>query len=98
MMAVGYKKNRGARFVTVLLALYSPFCFAKESPSANQIRQLLIKQSIQSYPGNCPCPYNLARNGGRCGGRSAYSRPGGYSPLCFPADISDAMVDRYRKQ
>lgn len=26
----------------------------------------------ESYPGNCACPYNHARNGSRCGGRSAY--------------------------
>lgn len=33
-----------------------------------QIKQILIKQSIANYSGNCPCPYNTARNGSRCGG------------------------------
>ena len=38
----------------------------------------MIKESIDGYPGNCPCPYNTARNGSRCGKRSAYNRAGGY--------------------
>ncbi len=62
-----------------------------------QIKQLLIKESIASYPGNCPCPYNTARNGSRCGGRSAYSRSGGYETLCYPEDITQQMVNAYRK-
>lgn len=30
----------------------------------------------------CACPDDSMRNGRACGGRSAYSRPGGASPLC----------------
>ncbi|WP_082376591.1 SH3 domain-containing protein [Ahrensia marina] len=33
--------------------------------------------------GSCDCPYDRMRNGARCGGRSAWSRPGGRSPICF---------------
>ncbi|RLQ87091.1 SH3 domain-containing protein [Notoacmeibacter ruber] len=36
--------------------------------------------------GRCDCPYDRARNGSRCGGRSAYSRPGGRSPRCYFSD------------
>ena len=61
-----------------------------------QIRQLLINQSIARYSGSCPCPYNTDRGGRRCGGRSAYSRPGGASPLCYPGDVSDEAVAAYR--
>jgi len=61
-----------------------------------EIRDMIIKESIQSYPGNCPCPYNTMRNGRRCGGRSAYSRPGGRAPICFPKDVTDQMVQAYR--
>lgn len=67
------------------------------SVSDDQIRQILIQQSIAAYSGNCPCPYNRASNGSRCGKRSAYSRPGGAKPLCFPSDVSDAMIESYRK-
>ena len=57
-----------------------------------QIRQRLIRQSIAAYPGNCPCPYSTDRGGRRCGGRSAYSRPGGAAPLCYPRDVTPAMI------
>jgi len=48
------------------------------------------------YSGNCPCPYSTARNGSRCGRRSAYSREGGAEPLCYPQDVSAEMVKEYR--
>ena len=66
--------------------------------SDDEIRDILIQQSIASYPGTCACPYNRARNGSRCGKRSAYSKPGGYSPLCYRYDISDEMVRKYKKK
>lgn len=61
-----------------------------------QIRQRIIRESIASYPGPCPCPYNTDRAGRRCGARSAYSRPGGHAPICYPADVSAARVRAYR--
>lgn len=59
---------------------------------AADVRRRIIARSIAAYPGSCPCPYNVDRAGRRCGGRSAYSRPGGRAPLCFPGDVSAAMV------
>lgn len=35
------------------------------------------------YTGTCDCPYDRMRNGRRCGGNSAYSRPGGRNPICY---------------
>jgi hypothetical protein len=61
------------------------------------IKQAIIGQSIANYVGNCPCPYNRDRAGRRCGARSAYSRPGGASPLCYDADVTPKMVADYRK-
>lgn len=49
--------------------------------------QSAIRASIAAYPGNCPCPYSYDRAGRRCGGRSAWSRRGGYAPLCYPSDV-----------
>jgi hypothetical protein len=63
-----------------------------------QIRQALIQQSIGAYAGNCPCPYNVDRAGRQCGRRSAYSKQGGYSPLCYPADVTPEMIARYRNR
>ena len=66
--------------------------------SDGQIRQTMIRESLASYPGNCPCPYNADRAGRACGARSAYSRPGGRSPLCYPDDISEAMLGEYKRR
>lgn len=68
---------------------------ARESDA--QIKQKVIKESIDSYPGNCPCPYNYDRAGRRCGGRSAYNRAGGYSPKCFASDVTAAEVAARRR-
>lgn len=52
--------------------------------AAAPARQNRSGQAIrQPYVGTCDCPYDLMRNGRRCGGRSAYSRPGGRSPQCY---------------
>lgn len=61
-----------------------------------QIKQRIIAESIASYPGTCPCPYNTDRAGRSCGRRSAYSRPGGYSPKCYASDVTAAEVAAYR--
>ena len=67
----------------------------QSSQSVEAIKQKIIKESIESYPGNCPCPYNTARNGSRCGKRSAYNRAGGYAPLCYPEDVSENMIKNF---
>lgn len=95
--------NRRQTFASLGLALLlamgtaSPTSGQQQRQSDAQIRQTMIRQSIASYSGSCPCPYSTARNGSRCGGRSAYSRPGGASPLCYARDISDAQVAAYRR-
>lgn len=73
---------------------------APTSAEIRTARQELIRQSIASYQGSCPCPYNVDRAGRRCGARSAWSRPGGYSPMCYDSDVSDARLATYfaRKQ
>ncbi|ANF81359.1 hypothetical protein A3K93_03560 [Acinetobacter sp. NCu2D-2] len=70
----------------------------QSSQSVDAIKQKIIKESIESYPGNCPCPYNTVRNGSRCGKRSAYNRAGGYSPIGYTEDVSDRMVKEYKGQ
>jgi hypothetical protein len=67
-------------------------------PTEAEIRLLLVRASIAAYAGNCPCPENVDRAGRRCGGRSAYRRPGGESPLCYPGDVTDEMIGRYRER
>jgi hypothetical protein len=78
--------------------LFSSLANARTNQSDAQIKQEIIKRSIASYPGNCACPYNAARNGSNCGRRSAYSRAGGYSVICYPDDVTDDMVRNYKQQ
>lgn len=82
------------RFMLAALALGAAPAFAQ---SDAQIRQQIVRQSIASYPGRCPCPYSVMRNGYSCGGRSAYSRPGGYAPLCYPRDVGAAEIAAWRR-
>ena len=67
-------------FIILFLTLIGIFLKAK-SP------EQMIKESIANYPGKCPCPYSIMSNGKKCGKRSAYSKPGGYEPLCYISDI-----------
>jgi hypothetical protein len=69
----------------------------KPPKSDAQITQEIIKSSLASYAGSCPCPYNTDRAGRSCGRRSAYSRPGGASPVCYASDVTKRMIDDYRK-
>ncbi|MGR3551362.1 SH3 domain-containing protein [Pseudooceanicola sp.] len=67
-------------------------------PSSREItaaRKDLISLSIAAYQGSCPCPYNRDRAGRRCGGRSAWSRPGGASPICYDSDVTEARLQTY---
>ena len=80
----------------MLLCVFPAFALQQPQLTDQQIRQQIIQQSISSYRGSCPCPYSTARNGSNCGGRSAYSRAGGYQPKCYPKDVSDAEINRYK--
>lgn len=62
------------------------------------IIQRIIAYSIGNYSGSCACPYSTDRGGRRCGSRSAYSKPGGYAPICYPQDVTTAMIEAFRRQ
>ncbi len=67
-----------------------------QNENDEEIKQKIITESTARYSGSCPCPYNRDRAGRSCGKRSAYSRPGGASPICYPSDVTEAMIKRYR--
>lgn len=92
------KRTIQAPLWLILCALATPISFAADAMSDGQVRDSIIRQSISAYPGNCPCPYNTDRAGRRCGGRSAWSRAGGYAPICYAHEISDDQVREYRKK
>jgi hypothetical protein len=83
----------------VVFALATSWGQTKKTTKTDvEIKQAIIDESIASYRGNCPCPYNTDRAGRKCGKRSAYSRPGGASPICYENDATQKMVDDYRKR
>ena len=65
--------------------------------SDEQVKQQIIEESIASYPGVCACPFNSARNGSSCGKRSAWSKAGGYSPVCYTKEVTRDMVAQWRQ-
>ncbi len=80
----------------------------KDTETSNQTSQvltdaaiiaLIIAGSVALYKATghpCACPSDLMRNGHACGGRSAWSKPGGAKPLCFTTDVSSEMIKAYR--
>jgi hypothetical protein len=62
-----------------------------------EVKRAIINDSISAYPGNCPCDYNYDRAGRKCGKRSAWSKPGGYQPICYDYEISDEMLREWRR-
>ena len=88
----------GGPLLLASVLAFAPTVTAKAKARTDaQIKTILIAESIAGYSGNCPCPYSTARNGSRCGGRSAYSREGGAEPLCYAKDVSAEMVKEYRE-
>ena len=85
-----YIKNFLYLFCFTILVFYFKKTYSK---SPKQI----IQESIDQYPGKCPCPYSIMSNGKKCGKRSAYSKPGGYQPLCYISDIAGKKETLIRK-
>ncbi len=49
------------RLIIITLIFGISLALAK-APTDDEIREILIQQSIRSYSGSCPCPYNTTRN------------------------------------
>jgi len=91
-------------FIFALLALTAGLpAYARDCSKLSdaQIRAAIVQESREAYyrTGHpCACPDDRARNGSRCGRRSAYSRPGGASPECYPKDVRPIEVRDYCAQ
>ena len=86
---------RGGLFVAAAtLGLAFSAAYAQ---SEAEVKQRIIRESIAAYPGPCACPYSVMRNGRSCGGRSAYSRPGGHAPICYPSDVTRDQIEAWRR-
>jgi len=82
--------------IFLFLLFFIPLVLFGETGQDQQIKQNIISESIANYSGNCPCPYNRASNGSSCGRRSAYSKVGGYAPVCYAKDVTPAMISTYK--
>lgn len=69
-----------------------------QTPDNTAVINYVLAQSRAGYSGSCACPDDRDRAGRRCGGRSAYSKPGGYAPLCYPRDVTQAMIEQARRE
>jgi hypothetical protein len=84
------------KLILVLALLLVPLILFGEVSQEQLIIQNIISESAANYSGSCPCPYNKASNGSNCGRRSAYSKAGGYVPICYPQDVTPAMISTYK--
>jgi hypothetical protein len=67
--------------------------------SAAAIASMLVEESRNAYYASgrpCACPDDLMRNGRRCGGNSAYSKPGGAQPYCYVSDVPPTAIQRHQ--
>lgn len=63
-----------------------------------QIRHLACQANRDAYYRTgkaCACPEDYARDGSRCGGRSAYSRSA--RVCCYAEQVTQEDIDRYRQ-
>lgn len=85
------------KFLLASALTYASLAIGANGLTDEEIRQLIVRQSIAASPGNCPCPFNVDRAGRSCGRRSAWSRAGGYSPICYTNEVTEEQISAYRK-
>jgi hypothetical protein len=59
------------------------------------IRRLIVDDSLARFSGYCPCPYSYDR-GEQCGEKSVYSRRTDPYLYCYPADVHWRDIQAYR--
>jgi hypothetical protein len=87
-----------AFFLFLSLLVQLPAVPADAGLSDSQISQMVIRDSVSSFPGSCACPYTKAANGSECGKGSAWNTAGEYAPLCYPTDVDKDALKAYRLQ
>lgn len=95
-MPVGGRKFHRVWLIATFFVFWPYAANPAEQPDAEIIEQM-IDESVMTYRGACPCPDSVMRNGRRCGRNSAWSRPGGASPVCYPSDVTPAMLRAWRE-
>jgi hypothetical protein len=85
------------RSIVVALALLS--ATAAFAQSDQDIRSLVVQDSLARFQGYCPCPYSYDR-GQQCADKSVYSQPSGrpFDLYCYPHDVPFWEVVQYRQR
>jgi hypothetical protein len=96
---MGSSKEMRETIIAIVSLLYlAGSATAQRSPADQEIAQAIIHECLAIYHAErpCACPDDTARNGSRCGRRSAYDRPGGAAPRCYDKDVRPEEVAAYR--
>ena len=100
LSAIGVVTMNASRVLVIGVALLAltASALALDRQSDADVASAIIRECAAIYHASrpCACPEDLARNGSRCGGRSAYVRPGGATPRCYPRDVSAREIADYR--
>jgi hypothetical protein len=84
-------------------ALLGALALAWAAPAAAQhddeIRRILVEDSLARFNGYCPCPYSYDR-GQQCAEKSAYSQRAAHPRdlYCYPQDVPLWEVEAYRRR
>jgi hypothetical protein len=89
---------RQTKIVIIALLFLAAPATAQPVQSDQEIAQAVIRECLAIYHAArpCACPEDMARNGSRCGKRSAYDRPGGAAPRCYVKDVRPEEIAGYR--
>jgi hypothetical protein len=66
--------------------------------TVEQVREQIVRASVASYSGSCACPYSNDAAGDPCGARSAWSKKGGKTIVCFAHEVTDEQVRQFRQR
>lgn len=92
------KLERRAMLSAVALTLAVLATPAEARMHDDEIRRVIINDSIARWNGPCPCPYSYAWNGQQCGNNSAYIKRVPYAPYCYPQDVPPYVIYQYRRE
>ena len=68
--------------------------------SDEDIRRILVQDSLARFGGYCPCPYSYDR-GEQCADKSVYRQSSGGRPVdlyCYPQDVPWQEIVEYRRR
>lgn len=88
-------------FTTLVSLLTEKSSSSSDSKTSDSdIRKALLRVNLVTHmrlKGPCPCPDMYARDDSRCGSRSSWSRSAKRNVTCFPEEIHDRAVEKWRK-